>query len=133
MTFHDYFRHNLFKFSITFGLAVTFENFQIFLVLVIFFLPQTVQQTQTLVSTKIRPVHAVKLLLLILSCLWYALSSAITNLPNRTYIFHDFLGPTIKFYDMTFQVFHDLYKPCPRSGPTPVYQDLSTCHDWLRL
>ena len=28
-----------------------------------------------------------------------ALSSAVTNLPNKTLIFHDFQGPTIKFYD----------------------------------
>ena len=53
----------------------------------------------------------------------FALSTAVNNLSNKTSIFHDFQGPTIKFHDfpgleikflnsMTFQVFHDLYKPC---------------------
>ena len=27
------------------------------------------------------------------------LSSAVTHLPNKTLIFHDFEGPTIKFHD----------------------------------
>ena len=34
-----------------------------------------------------------------LSYVILALSSAVTNLPNKTLIFHDFQGPTIKFYD----------------------------------
>ena len=52
----------LFKFSMTFGLAVKIPCFSIF------FLPETVQQTQTLVSTKMRAVRAVELVLLILRC-----------------------------------------------------------------
>ena len=28
-----------------------------------------------------------------------ASSSAVTNLPNKTFIFHDFQGPTIEFHD----------------------------------
>ena len=28
-----------------------------------------------------------------------ALSSAVTNLPNKTFFFHDFQGPTIEFHD----------------------------------
>ena len=28
-----------------------------------------------------------------------ALSSAVTNLPNKTLVFHDFQGPKIKFHD----------------------------------
>ena len=58
-----------------------------------------------------------------LSYIVFALPTAVNNLSNKTSIFHDFQGPTIKFHDfpgleikftnsMTFQVFHDLYKPC---------------------
>ena len=58
-----------------------------------------------------------------LSYIVFALSSAVTKLPNTTLIFHDFQGPPIKFHDFpglenefinptTFQVFHDLYEPC---------------------
>ena len=58
-----------------------------------------------------------------LSYIVLAWSSAVTNLSNKTLIFHDFQGPTIKSHDfpslemkfinsMTFQVFHDLYEPC---------------------
>ena len=36
MTFYDYFCHDLFKFSMTVSLAVSFEDFQIFLVLAYF-------------------------------------------------------------------------------------------------
>ena len=43
----------------TSGLAVTCKNFQTILVLKFNFLPNSVQQTQTLVSTKTRAVRAV--------------------------------------------------------------------------
>ena len=33
------------------------------------------------------------------SCVILVLSSAVTDLPNKTLIFHDFQGPTIKFHD----------------------------------
>ena len=34
-----------------------------------------------------------------LSYIVLALSSSVTNLPNKTKIFHEFQGPTIKFHD----------------------------------
>ena len=34
-----------------------------------------------------------------LSYIVLALSSAVTNLPNKILIFHDFQGPTIKIHD----------------------------------
>ena len=40
-----------------------------------------------------------------------ALSSAVTYLPNRTFNFHAYQRPKIKFHT-TFQVFHGLYEPC---------------------
>ena len=53
-----------------------------------------------------------------------ALSSAVTNLPHKTLIFRDFQGPTVEFHDfpgleneilkiysVSFQDFHDRYKP----------------------
>ena len=54
--------------------------------------------TQTLVSFKIRAVRAVQSLLSI-SYIVFALSSAVTNLSNKTLICHDFQGPTIKFHE----------------------------------
>ena len=58
-----------------------------------------------------------------LSYIVFALSSAVTKLPNTTLIFHDFQGLLLnsmifqawkmKFINpTTFQVFHDLYEPC---------------------
>ena len=45
-------------------------------------------------------VCAFLLLLFILKlCIIHASSSAVTNLPNTTLIFHDFQGPNIKFHD----------------------------------
>ena len=60
-----------------------------------------------------------------------AMSSAVTNLPNKTSIFHDFQGPQLnsmtfqvwkmKFLNsMTFQVFHDLYEPWDNSYPNTL-------------
>ena len=51
-----------------------------------------------------------------LSYVILALSSAVTNLPNKTLIFHDFQGPTIKFYDFPGHEneiikFHDFMNP----------------------
>ena len=53
----------------------------------------------------------------------HALLSSVTNLTNKTLIFHDFQGLTIKFRDFpgleneilkfhAFQVFHDQHTPC---------------------
>ena len=60
---------------------------------------------------------------LTVSYIVFALSSAVTNLSNKTLICHDFQGPTIKFHDFPgleneilkfhdFPGFHDLYEPC---------------------
>ena len=82
----------------TVGLAVSFENVQIFLVLAYFLTLNSSKDTNSSVHENTF-VRAVKLLLLILGCPWRALSSVVSNLPNRTFIFHDFQGPTIKFHD----------------------------------
>ena len=66
-TFNDFF-HDRFQFSNTSGLAVTCKNFQTILVLKFSFLPNSVQQTQTLVSTKTRAVRAVQLLISLSHC-----------------------------------------------------------------
>ena len=50
--------------------------------------------------------------LLSISDIVLALSSAATSLSNKTLIFHDFQGQTIKFHD--FPGF-DLYEPCNMS------------------
>ena len=76
--FHDFpwLFHDLIKFSMTSGL-------------------ETVPKTKTLVSTKKHAVHASLYLVL-------ALSSRVTNLPNKTLIFHDFPGlgnEILKFHD----------------------------------
>ena len=55
MTFYDFF-HDLFKFSMTLRLAVTFKK--LFVALEYFWL-LTVQRIQTLVSTKMRAVRTV--------------------------------------------------------------------------
>ena len=57
-TFNDFF-HDRFQFSMTSGLAVTCKNFHTILVLKFSFLSNSVQQTQTLVSTKTCAVRAV--------------------------------------------------------------------------
>ena len=76
--FHDFpwLFHDLIKFSMTSGL-------------------ETVSKTKTLVSTKKHAVHASLYLVL-------ALSSRVTNLPNKTLIFHGFPGlgnEILKFHD----------------------------------
>lgn len=76
--FHDFpwLFHDLIKFSMTSGL-------------------ETVPKTKTLVSTKKHAVHASLYLVL-------ALSSRVTNLPNKTLNFHDFPGlgnEIFKFHD----------------------------------
>ena len=52
-----------------------------------------------------------------LSYVILALLSAVTNLPNKTLIFHDFQGPTIKFHNFPslkneIFKFHDSYELC---------------------
>ena len=62
-------------------LSVTFETIQNFLGIFYLTSSNSVQQTQTLVSAKTRAVRALKLLVFI-SYLVLALTSAVTNLPN---------------------------------------------------
>ena len=119
MTFHDFF-HDLFKLSKTLGLAVIFKNTKPLLVF---------EHFLTLNSSTDKHWHSPKCMpftLLNYSPLSYnvlALSTIVNNLSNKTLIFNDFQGLTIKFHDfpgqemkfinsMTFQVFHDLNKPC---------------------
>ena len=110
-------------FSLTLGLAVPFKNCHKFPCFRVFF-DLTVQQTQILMSTKMCYIHAIQSLLSIISYNVLALSSAVTNLPHKTLIFHDFQGPTVEFHDfpgleneilkiyfVSFQDFHDWYKP----------------------
>ena len=58
-----------------------------------------IQQTQTLVSTKIHAVALFNFSILSYIVLALIMSSAVTHLSNKTLIFHDLQGPTIKFHD----------------------------------
>ena len=63
------------------------------------------------------------------SCVILVLSSAVTNLPNKTLIFYDFQGPTIKFHDFPgleneILKFHDF-----PGFPWPVQTRLCTITD----
>ena len=75
-----------------------------------------------------------------LSYIILALSSAVTNLPNKTLIFHDFQGPKMKFHDfpgleneiLKFHdfpdfVFHDLYEHCNRLWFPEVWNESLRC------
>ena len=75
-----------------------------------------------------------------LSYITLALSSAVTNLPNKTLIFHDFQGPKMKFHDfpgleneiLKFHdfpdfVFHDLYEQCNRLWFSEVWNESLLC------
>jgi len=52
---------------------------------------------------------------------------ALTNLPNKTLIFHDFQGPKMKFHDFPDFVFHDLYEPCNRLWFYEVWNESLRC------
>ena len=63
-----------------------------------------------------------------LSYITLALSSAVTNLPNKTLIFHDFPGlenEILKFHDFPDFVFHDLYEQCNRLWFSEVWNESS--------
>ena len=117
--FHDFF-DDLFQFSITCALAVFFEKFKTSLVLTYLFYLKQFNKNKLWYPPKWVPFALFNFSSL--SYVTLALSSAVTNLPNKTIIFHDFQRPTIKFHDFpglemkflistTFQVFHDLYEP----------------------
>ena len=82
----------------TLGLPVTFENFQNFTCFSIFF------DLKQLNRNKLwYPPNCMSFTLFnysSLSCIILALSPAVTNLPNKTLIFHDFQGRKIKFHDV---------------------------------
>ena len=84
-------------FSMTLALALILKYFQDFPCFGGIFWPYSIQQIQTVVSTK-NACRLVTHLNLTLSILWH---STVTNSPNITFIFHDFPGPTIKFHDFS--------------------------------
>ena len=94
--FHDFF-HDLFEFSMTLSLAVSFKNFKNFPCFRVFFdlnsltdINSGVNQNACRVYCLITPLY----LALSLPChLW------LLTLQNKTLIFHDFQGPTFKFHD----------------------------------
>ena len=94
--FHDFF-DDLFQFSITCALAVFFEKFKTSLVLPYFFYLKQFNKNKLWYLPKCVPFALFNFSSL--SYLTLALSSAVTNLPNKTMIFHDFQRPTIKFHD----------------------------------
>ena len=95
MTFHD-FLHDLFTLSKTMCSAVSFKKSKTFPCFRLFATLNSSTDTNTGVHQ-----NACRLRRLItLFCLYIvlALSSAVTNLSHKTFIFHDFQGPTIKFH-----------------------------------
>ena len=96
MTFHDFF-HDLFKFSMTLGLVVTFKNFHNFPSLGVFFDFQQLNRHKLWCPPKYVPFALFNYSSL--SYIVLALSSVVTKPPNKTLLFHDFQGPTIKFLD----------------------------------
>ena len=94
--FHDFF-DDLFQFSITCALAVFFEKFKTSLVLTYLFYLKQFNKNKLWYPPKCVPFALFNFSSL--SYVTLALSSAVTNLPNKTIIFHDFQRPTIKFHD----------------------------------
>ena len=96
MTFHDIF-HHLFKFSNTLGLAVTFTNFKNVPCFRVFLDLKEFNRHKLWGSQKWVPFALFNYSSL--SYIVLALSSAETNLSNKTLILYDFQGQTIKFHD----------------------------------
>ena len=92
MTFHD-----LFKFSMKSGLVVTFKNFHNFPSLGVFFDLKQFNRHKLWCPPKRVPFALFNYSSL--SYIVLVLSSAVTKRSNKTLIFHDFQGPTIKFHD----------------------------------
>ena len=124
--FYDFF-HDLFKFSKTLGLAVTFKNFKNFPYFRVFL------DFKEFNRHKLRPPKCVPFALFNHSSLSYvvlALSPAVTNLSNRTLIFHDFQRPTIKFYEFP-SLKNEMLKFQDFPGfPWPFHNPKLTCHLW---
>ena len=119
--FHDFF-HDLFQFSMTLGIAVTFKNVENYPCFrAVFDLIHNLQQITLWCPPKCVPFELLNCLSL--SNFVLVFTSAVTNLTNTTSIFYDFPWPTIiNFHDFqgqemkslnfkTLQVFHDLYEP----------------------
>ena len=99
--FHDFF-HDLFKFSMTvyIGLAVTFQNFQNFPCSRVFFgLTQLNRHELCRCPPKCKLFTLFNFLSLFYIEIVLLHISTASNLPDITFIFHDFPRPTIKFHD----------------------------------
>ena len=97
------FFHDLFKFSIILGLAVTFKNFQNFPCFRVFFYFKQFNRHKLWCPPKCMPLalfNYSSLYYCILHCV-LALSSAVTDLSNKTLICHDFRRPKTKFHDFS--------------------------------
>ena len=94
MTFQDFF-HDLFKFSMTLGLVITFKNFNNFPSLGVFFDFKQFNRHKLLCPPKYVPFALFTEFNSSLSYTVLALSSEVTELPNKTLILHQFQGPTI--------------------------------------
>ena len=108
-------QYDLFQFSMTLSSAVIFENFQHFTCFSIFFYLKQFNRNKLWYPPKCVPFALFNYPSL--SYVIRALLSAVTNLPNKTLIFHDFQGPTIKFHNFPslkneIFKFHDSYELC---------------------
>ena len=82
------------------GLAISFENFQNFTCFRIFCFTLNSSTETNWYPSKSKCVPFALFNYLSLSYVIFALSSVVTILPSKTFIFHDFQEPTIKFHDL---------------------------------
>ena len=111
----------------TLSSAVIFENFQHFTCFSIFFYLKQFNRNKLWYPPKCVPFALFNYPSL--SYVILALLSAVTNLPNKTLIFHDFQGPTIKFHNFPslkneIFKFHDSYELC---GTDKIYICIAFC------
>ena len=101
--FHDFldFFHDLSKFYVTFGLAVTFKAFQTFSRFGVFLTFNSSKDTNSGVHKNACRSHCfiTPLYLTLHLLLSPEVSREVANLPHKALTFHDFQGPTIKFDD----------------------------------
>ena len=120
MNFGDFF-HDFFQFSLNLGLAATFQIFKPILVFGDSFLPNSVQWTQIVVSTKMHAIRAIQYYLsLILSpccdiCsdlhIYQTEVKFFMTFRDQKLNFMTFQAWKMKFLNyITFQVFHDPYE-----------------------
>ena len=130
----DFF-HDLFRFFKTLGLVVSFKTLQNFPYFGVFFDHKKFNRHKLWC-----PPECVSFVLFNYSSISYidlALSYAETKLTKKTLIFHVFQGSMtfqackIKFLNsMTFQVFHDLYKPCHAMATKCWFQKIWDFIEW---